>query len=299
MQRLSSKLTYANVVSTIALCLAVGGGAAFAAGKIDSSQIATGGVHTKNLQQRSVTSGKLALGAVRSNQIAPGAVDTGELAPGAVRSGQIGAGAVGTRQLGAGAVGSDQIAKGAIGGNQLAPGAVGADQLAKGAVGPDQLAKGAVDSAALGAGAVTPAQMQFPVALVAGPSGGTMTAPTEPNFIPYPLTDATWMTHAGGVDLIVGDVSATLAPNTGVNGCRIWFEFADNGEFGPEFHPSLELTNGSTSENATRTESIEPFTLPLDPSHPAQLTARIRNNVGSCAGPSTIESMDLRVIELG
>ena len=81
-------------------------------------------------------------------------------------------------------------------------------------------------------------------------------------------------------------------------GCMIWFEFADNGEFGPEFHASVELANGSDSEAATRTKSIEPFTLPVDPSRPAQLTARIRN-VGSCAGPTMIESMDLRVIELG
>jgi hypothetical protein len=288
MQRLTSKLTYANVVSTIALCIAVGGGAAFAAGKIDSSQIATGGVRTKNLQRRSVTSGKLAVGAVRSNQIAPGAVDTGELAPGAVHSGQIGAGAVGTKQLASSAIGADQIAKGAVGGDQLAPGAVGSDQLAK----------GAVDSAALGAGAVTPAQMQFPVALVASLSGAPLIAATTPEVIPYPLTDASWTPHGDGVDLVVGNVSVTLAPNVGAIGCIVWFEFAGNGEFGPEFHPSVEFGNRSTTEAATRTRSIEPFTVPVDPSGQAELTARMRN-LGACAGPTTIESMDLRVIELG
>jgi hypothetical protein len=287
MQRLTSKLTYANVVSTIALCIAVGGGAAFAAGKIDSSQIATGGVHTKNLQQRSVTSGKLAVGAVRSNQIAPGAVDTGELAPGAVRSGQIGAGAVGTRQLGAGAVGTDQIARGAV----------GEDQLAAGAVGPDQLAKGAVGSAALGAGAVSPAQMQFPVALVARPSGGALGNVTETTPIPYPLTDASWTADGGSVDLVVGTMTATLPP--GVIGlCSVAAEFAADGAFDGGVSGSVELLNTSIGETVTRTIGIPAFGLLVDGSRPTQLTARVRRT-GACEGASTIESMDLRVIELG
>jgi len=278
MQRLLSKLTYANVVSTIALCVAVGGGAAFAAGKIDSSQIATGGVHTKNLQHRSVTSGKLALGAVRSNQIAPGAVDTGELATGAVHPGQIATGAVGSRQLSAGAVGADQIAKGAVGG--------------------DQLAKGAVDSAALGAGAVTPAQMRFPVALVGTPSGGTGTVMTGLTPTPYALADASWAPHAEGIDLVVGTITAAPAPVAMVNDCRIAVEFAIDGEFGPEFDPSVELANTSHTEAVSRTKTLDPVTVAVDRSQPTELTAQARE-VGSCEGPSTIESMHLRVIEVG
>lgn len=195
-------------------------------------------------------------------------------------------------------MGPDQLAKGSVGTDQIAKGAVGGDQLAPGAVGSGQLAKGAVDSAALGAGAVTPAQMQFPVALVASPSGGALIAATTPEMIPYPLTDASWMPHGDGVDLVVGNASVTLAPSVGALGCLVWFEFAGNGEFGPEFHPSVEFDNRSTTEAATRTRSIEPFTVPVDPSGQTELTARMRN-LGSCAGPSTIESMDLRVIELG
>jgi hypothetical protein len=286
MQRLTSKLTYANVVSTIALCIAVGGGAAFAAGKIDSSQIATGGVHTKNLQQRSVTSGKLAVGAVRSNQIAPGAVDTGELAPGAVHSGQIGAGAVGTKQLGSGAVGTDQIAKGAVGGDQLAPGAVG----------PDQLAKGAVDSA-LGAGAVTPAQMQFPVSLVARPSGGTLGV-TGFTPIPYPLSDATWTADGSSVDLVTGTVTATLPPSGFVATCKVPIEFAADGSFDRGVSGVAEIVNPSSSESVTETVAVPPFALTIDGRRSTQLTARV-HRAGACEGQSTIESMDLRVIELG
>ena len=84
-----SRLTYANVVSTLALCLALSGGVAFAASK----------VHTKDIFKRSVTSGKLALGAVRSNQIADGAVGAKQIASGTIGSQQIGTAAIAPSNL--------------------------------------------------------------------------------------------------------------------------------------------------------------------------------------------------------
>jgi hypothetical protein len=99
MKRLRSKLTYANVISTLALFLALGGGAAFAASKIHTGNIAKGAVKTSKLHARAVSSGKLAVGAVRSNQIAGGAVSTPQIADGAVGSAQIGAGAVAPSNL--------------------------------------------------------------------------------------------------------------------------------------------------------------------------------------------------------
>jgi hypothetical protein len=78
------RLTYANVVSTIALFLALGGGAAYAASKIESGDLAPGAVRTPNVFKRAIASGKLALGAVRSNQIADGAVGSKQIGAGAV-----------------------------------------------------------------------------------------------------------------------------------------------------------------------------------------------------------------------
>lgn len=80
----NARFSYANIVSTLALFLALSGGVALAAGK----------VHTKDIFKRSVTSGKLALGAVRSNQIANGAVSASQIANGSIGSQQIGAAAV-------------------------------------------------------------------------------------------------------------------------------------------------------------------------------------------------------------
>jgi hypothetical protein len=88
------RLSYANVVSTLALFLALSGGVAFAASKVRAGNIAPGAVRTVAVFKRAITSGKLALGAVRSNQIADGAVSA--------------------RQIGNGAVGSQQIAPGAV-----------------------------------------------------------------------------------------------------------------------------------------------------------------------------------------
>jgi hypothetical protein len=96
MDRMPTKprLTYANVVATLALFLALGGGAALAAGKLKP-----GAVHTSSIFKRAVTSGKLAVGAVRSNQIADGAVGAKQIANGAVGARQIGAAAVAPANL--------------------------------------------------------------------------------------------------------------------------------------------------------------------------------------------------------
>jgi hypothetical protein len=82
-------LSYANVVSTLALFLVLSGGVALSAGKI----------HTKDIFKRSVISGKLAVGAVRSNQIANGAVSAAQIANGSIGSQQIGAAAVSPTNL--------------------------------------------------------------------------------------------------------------------------------------------------------------------------------------------------------
>lgn len=94
-----SHLTYANVVSTLALFLALSGGVAFAASKIHSGDIAGGAVHTSNLFKRAVTSGKLGLGAVRSSQVADGAIGAKQIAGGSIGSKQIGTAAVAPSNL--------------------------------------------------------------------------------------------------------------------------------------------------------------------------------------------------------
>lgn len=88
------RFTYANVISTLALFLALSGGVAWAAGRIHS--------------------GDIAHNAVTAAKIAPKAVKAGKIAPGAVVSDRIANAAVGSKQIADGAVGSQQIADGSI-----------------------------------------------------------------------------------------------------------------------------------------------------------------------------------------
>ncbi|HSR93467.1 MAG TPA: hypothetical protein VLK56_01260 [Solirubrobacterales bacterium] len=138
------RLSYANVVSTLALFLALGGSAALAADKLHSGDIAPGAVHTSNIFKRAIVSGKLALGAVRSNQIADGAV--------------------GSQQIGSGAVGSRQIADGAVSSKQIEDSTIGSKQV--------------------GSGAIAPANLQFPVFYAASPRSGSVPVTAGPDSLP-------------------------------------------------------------------------------------------------------------------
>ena len=64
MMRLRSKLTYANVVATLALLLVVGGGGAFAA-----SRLAKNSVGTKQIKNNSITAAKINSGAVTGTKV--------------------------------------------------------------------------------------------------------------------------------------------------------------------------------------------------------------------------------------
>jgi hypothetical protein len=89
---ISKRLTYANVMSSIAVFLILGGATAFAAKKIGSNEIKGSSITTakikKNavtaskIKQSSITTAKIANGSVTNEKIAPGSVDTSKLAAG-------------------------------------------------------------------------------------------------------------------------------------------------------------------------------------------------------------------------
>src|ERR671914_2337399 len=74
--KLRSRLTYANVMSTLALFVAVSTGGAYAANTIFSSDIVDGEVKTPDLANAAVSGPKLKTGAVTTDRIAGGAVTT-------------------------------------------------------------------------------------------------------------------------------------------------------------------------------------------------------------------------------
>jgi hypothetical protein len=78
--RLRSHLTYANVVSTIALCLVVGGGSALAANTIFSVDIVDGEVRNADLGANAVGSAKIADRAVKNADLGLGASSSNTIA---------------------------------------------------------------------------------------------------------------------------------------------------------------------------------------------------------------------------
>lgn len=94
MKQISRRFTYANVISTLALFLVLGGASALAA-----TQLAKNSVGPKQLKKNAVSAAKIKKEAVSGAKIKAGAVGTGQLADGAVTSSKIGPGAVAAAQL--------------------------------------------------------------------------------------------------------------------------------------------------------------------------------------------------------
>jgi hypothetical protein len=97
LQRLRSKLTYANVMSTIAVfCVLSGVGFAVAAKKlkvpkksVGAKQLKNNAVHSKKISKNAVNAAKIASGAVGRSEIANGAVGSGEIANKSVTRGKL------------------------------------------------------------------------------------------------------------------------------------------------------------------------------------------------------------------
>lgn len=98
--RLRSKLTYANVMSTIAVfCVLTGVGFAVAKLKVPKNsvgakQLKTNAVHSKKISKNAVNASKIASGAVGRSEIASGAVGSGEISNSSVTTSKIANGAV-------------------------------------------------------------------------------------------------------------------------------------------------------------------------------------------------------------
>lgn len=105
MKQIRAHLTYANVMSSLAVFLLLGGSGAYAAKqqtkKVGATQIKASAVTTAKIKNEAVGTAKLSNGAVSGPK----------LAAGAVTSGHLGDGAVSTEKLGRDAVTGDKVAE--------------------------------------------------------------------------------------------------------------------------------------------------------------------------------------------
>lgn len=99
MKRAASKLSYANVMSTIAVFLVLGGATAFAAGKVGPHRLKANSVGTTKIRANAITTRKIKKNAVSRLKIRDGAINDDKLANNAVETGKIADGAVTATKL--------------------------------------------------------------------------------------------------------------------------------------------------------------------------------------------------------
>lgn len=114
MKRAGRRLTYANVISTLALCIAVGGATAVAASEIapksvGERQLRPGAVTADKLRKNSVTAPKIKALAIKQGKLSGGAVNSAKLAASAVTAEKLSSGAVTTEKIGNAAVTGDKV----------------------------------------------------------------------------------------------------------------------------------------------------------------------------------------------
>jgi len=84
LKKLSNRLTYANVMSTVAVFLVLGGATAFAATKIGSGEIKANAILTGKIKKEAVTTSKIKNSAISTSKIADDAVTGGKVNEGSL-----------------------------------------------------------------------------------------------------------------------------------------------------------------------------------------------------------------------
>jgi hypothetical protein len=125
MSNLRPKLTYSNVIASLALFIALGGVA------VAATALPRNSVGTNQLKQGAVTAGKLRKGAVTAGKLAPKSVVAGKLGANSVTPGNLGNGVVGASKIAEGAVLAKNIKNGVVTANKLGTESVTATKLAK------------------------------------------------------------------------------------------------------------------------------------------------------------------------
>ncbi len=119
MKQLRKRLTYANVMSSIAVFLVLGGATAFAA-----TQLAKNSVGTKQLKSNAVTTAKIKKEAVSRAKIKNSAVDAAKLADNSVTTTKLADSAVTNSKLAENAVTGAKVADGSLSGADINQGSL-------------------------------------------------------------------------------------------------------------------------------------------------------------------------------
>ncbi len=135
MRQIRKRITYANVASTLALFLALGGATAMAArslppNSVGPRQLQPNAVRTGFIARNAVRTGKIAFEAVRAGKVAKNAIVTNRLRDGAVARGKLAGEAVGTGNLGKLAVNTSRLGNESVQTGKIGSGAITTGKLA-------------------------------------------------------------------------------------------------------------------------------------------------------------------------
>lgn len=147
MDLIRTRLTYANVMSTIAVFLVLGGGAAFAA-----AQLGKNTVGTKQLKKNAVTAAKIKSGAVNSAKVADGSLTGADVADGSIGGNDLANLAISTAKLGDAAVTTAKLADNAVNAAKVQDKSLKGGDLADGSITGTQISEGTlknIDAATL------------------------------------------------------------------------------------------------------------------------------------------------------
>ena len=173
-KRLRAKLTYSNVIASIALFAALSGVAVAANNlprhSVGPKQLKRGAVTAAKLRKEAVKTNKLARKAVKVGKIGPNAVLPGNITNGAINTDKIATNTIRARNIHNNVVTTNKLNNNAVTHQKLGPEAVGAGNMQNESVGPANLRDNSVGTGTLRDGSVTAAKLGSDV----GPLTGTL-----------------------------------------------------------------------------------------------------------------------------
>lgn len=150
MQGWREHLSYSNVIATLALFVALGGGAwALSKNSVGSREIEKGGVRSSEIEN----------GTVKGKDVKEETLGAGEIADGSIGAAELGDGAVGSGELADGSVESSKIPNNAVAASEIAGSAVGSSEIAANAVGSGKVINGSLTGGDVAANSLTGAQI--------------------------------------------------------------------------------------------------------------------------------------------
>ncbi len=120
-RKLRSHLTYANVMVTLLAFIVIGGGAAYAANTVFSSDIVDNEVYSADVRNDSLTGGGLAAADLRAGAVGTSEVLNDTLTGGGLAAADLRAGSVGSSEVADESLGSADIKNGQVRNVDLAP----------------------------------------------------------------------------------------------------------------------------------------------------------------------------------